>query len=55
MNLINNNKIVQALNRDGRADYYGKIITNMEANLYFEILLQNIVWKNEEAIILGSI
>jgi len=54
MNLINNNKIVQVLNRDGRVDYYGKIITNVEANLYFEILLQNIVWKNDEAIILGK-
>jgi alkylated DNA repair dioxygenase AlkB len=54
MNLINNNKIVQVLNRDGRVDYYGKIITNVKANLYFEILLQNIVWKNDEAIILGK-
>jgi len=47
MNLIDNNKIVQVLNRDGRVDYYGKITTNVEANLYFEILLQNIVWKND--------
>ncbi|MGN6623578.1 MAG: alpha-ketoglutarate-dependent dioxygenase AlkB family protein [Nitrososphaeraceae archaeon] len=54
MNLIDNNKIVQILNRDGRVDYYGKITTNVEANLYFEILLQNIVWKNDEAIILGK-
>jgi len=54
MNLIDNNKIVQVLNRDGRVDYYGKIITNVKANLYFEILLQNIVWKNDEAIILGK-
>ena len=54
MNLIDNNKIVQVLNRDGRVDYYGKITTNVEANLYFEILLQNIVWKNDEAIILGK-
>jgi len=54
MTLINNNKIVQVLNRDGRVDYYGKITTNVEANLYFEILLQNIVWKNDEAIILGK-
>lgn len=54
MNLINNNKIIQILNRDGRVDYYGKITTNVEANLYFEILLQNIVWKNDEAIILGK-
>jgi alkylated DNA repair dioxygenase AlkB len=54
MNLINNNKIVQVLNRDGRVDYYGKITTNVEANLHFEILLQNIVWKNDEAIILGK-
>ena len=42
------------MNRDGRVDYYGKITTNVEANLYFEILLQNIVWKNDEAIILGK-
>ena len=54
MNLIDNNKIVQVLNRDGRVDYYGKITTNVEGNLYFEILLQNIVWKNDEAIILGK-
>jgi len=54
MSLIDNNKIVQILNRDGRVDYYGKITTNVEANLYFEILLQNIVWKNDEAIILGK-
>ena len=54
MNLIDNNNIVQVLNRDGRVDYYGKIITNVEANLYFEILIQNIVWKNDEAIILGK-
>jgi alkylated DNA repair dioxygenase AlkB len=54
MNLIDNNNIVQVLNRDGRVDYYGKITTNVEANLYFEILLQNIVWKNDEAIILGK-
>jgi len=54
MNSVNDNKIIQVLNRDGRVDYYGKIITHEEANLYFEKLLQNIIWKNDEIIILGK-
>lgn len=51
---VNNNKIVQVLNKDGRVDYYGKIIIDEEANLYFKKLVQNIVWKNDEIIILGK-
>jgi alkylated DNA repair dioxygenase AlkB len=51
---VNNNKIVQVLNKDGRVDYYGKIIIHEEANLYFKKLVQNIVWKNDEIIILGK-
>ena len=51
---VNNNKIVQVLNKDGRVDYYGKIIIHEEANLYFKKLVQNIVWKNDEIISLGK-
>jgi alkylated DNA repair dioxygenase AlkB len=54
MDPVNNNKIVQVLNKDGRVDYYGKIIIHEEANLYFKKLVQNIVWKNDEIIILGK-
>ncbi|MFZ0327482.1 MAG: alpha-ketoglutarate-dependent dioxygenase AlkB [Nitrososphaeraceae archaeon] len=53
MNLFND-KIIHVLNKDGRADYYGKIIAHKESDLYFDILLQNIVWKNDEAVILGK-
>ena len=48
------NKIVQVLNKDGRVEYYGKIITYEESSLYFEMLSQNIVWKNDEVVILGK-
>ena len=53
MNLFSN-KIVQVLNKDGRVEYYGKIITYEEASLHFEMLSQNIVWKNDEVVILGK-
>jgi alkylated DNA repair dioxygenase AlkB len=49
-----NNKIVQILNKDGRVDYYGKIIKHEKANLYFEKLVHNIVWNNDEIIIFGK-
>ena len=45
---------MQVLNKDGRVDYYGKIIIHEEASLYFEKLLHNIVWKNDEIIMLGK-
>lgn len=52
-NLVNN-KIVQILNKDGRVDYYGKIIIREKADLYFEKLVRNIVWKNDEITIFGK-
>lgn len=42
------------MNKDGRVDYYGKIIIQEETTLYFEKLVQNIAWKNDEIIILGK-
>jgi alkylated DNA repair dioxygenase AlkB len=42
------------LHKDGTAHYYGKILPYREANRYFDLLLQNIQWKNDEANILGK-
>lgn len=42
------------LHNDGTAHYYGKILPYREANRYFDLLLQNIQWKNDEANILGK-
>ena len=39
---------------DGTAYYYGIVIPLKEANRYFDSLLTNIRWKNDEAIILGK-
>ena len=46
--------ITNLLYRDGIVIYYGKIITSFEANRYFELLLNNILWENDKAIIFGK-
>jgi len=42
------------LPRDGIVNYYGKIFNQKEADQYFEILLNNIEWRNDEVIIFGK-
>ena len=39
---------------EGVAYYYGKILTFDEANRFFHSLLQNIPWKNDEAVVFGK-
>ena len=41
------------LPRDGIVNYFGEIFSEEEANHYYSILLNTIVWKNDEAIIFG--
>jgi alkylated DNA repair dioxygenase AlkB len=53
MNLLND-EFVNVLNRDGEANYYGKIMTASEANMYYDLLLKNINWKNDEAFYHGK-
>jgi len=40
---------------DGEVNYYGKIMTTTGADHYYESLLSNIAWKNDEAFILGKL
>ncbi len=38
----------------GTVNYYGKIFSTDEANLFYQKLLKHIEWKNDEAIIFGK-
>jgi len=42
------------LPRDGTVNYYGKLLTKQEANLYFDCLINRIEWKNDQAVIYGK-
>lgn len=43
------------LPKDGLVHYYGKLFPTSVANDFFEKLLQNIEWKNDQAIIYGKL
>jgi alkylated DNA repair dioxygenase AlkB len=47
-------RIINLLDRDGIVNYYGKIMTSSDANRYFELLLNNILWKNDKTIVFGK-
>src|SRR6185312_5166041 len=42
------------LPKDGTVNYYGKLFNQKEADEYFQMLLANIDWRNDEAIIFGK-
>jgi alkylated DNA repair dioxygenase AlkB len=42
------------LPQDGTVNYHGKIIPGPKANLYFKVLWETIVWKNDEAVLFGK-
>jgi alkylated DNA repair dioxygenase AlkB len=45
--------MINLLPYDGVAYYYGKMIADKQADHFYDSLLQNIEWKQEEAIIYG--
>ncbi len=55
MDLFNPELINNLLPYDGQTLYYGKILDQQEAEFYLEKLLNNIVWKNDEAILYGKL
>lgn len=54
LHMFNVDETANLLHKDGTAYYYGIIMPYKEANRYFDLLLKNILWKNDEAIILGK-
>ncbi|HXW12642.1 MAG TPA: alpha-ketoglutarate-dependent dioxygenase AlkB [Nitrososphaeraceae archaeon] len=53
-NALNADETSNLLYKDGTAYYYGIIMPYTEANRYFDLLLKNILWKNDEVNILGK-
>ena len=54
MTTFNEYKVINILNKDGVVNYYGKILSSEEANQYFGLLMQNILWEKDEVIIFGK-
>ncbi|MBL7703258.1 MAG: alpha-ketoglutarate-dependent dioxygenase AlkB [Ferruginibacter sp.] len=46
---------INLLPKDGTVNYYGKLFCRQEADHYYNALLTNIEWKNDEAFILGKL
>lgn len=57
MDLFNfeNNQTINLLPKDGTVNYYGKIFSLAESNAYYQYLINNIEWKNDEAVIFGKV
>ena len=57
MDLFNNetDSSKNLLPKDGIVNYYGILLTPQRANHYFDILMNTIEWKNDEAIIYGKL
>lgn len=57
MDLFNfeNNQTINLLPKDGTVNYYGKVFSLAESNAYYQCLINNIEWKNDEAVIFGKV
>ena len=42
------------LNKDDIVNYYGKILSSKEANQYFDLLMRNIQWQNDDLVFFGK-
>lgn len=42
------------LPQDGTVNYYGKLLSQIEADEFYKTLLETIEWKNDEAVIFGK-
>jgi alkylated DNA repair dioxygenase AlkB len=54
LDALNADETSNLLYKDGTAYYYGIIMPYKEANRYLDLLLKNILWKNDEVNILGK-
>ncbi len=57
MDLFNNEitSQVNILPKDGTVNYYGKLMNHQQATNYYNYLLNEIEWKNDQAIIYGKL
>ncbi|WP_438976725.1 alpha-ketoglutarate-dependent dioxygenase AlkB family protein [Polaribacter sp.] len=55
MDLFSSEKIQNILPFNGITNYHGKILNKTQRDFYYNSLLENINWKNDEAIIFGKL
>jgi alkylated DNA repair dioxygenase AlkB len=54
MDLFNQEKTQNILPSDGIANYHGAILSQEQSQFYYQKLLSEIAWKNDEAVIFGK-
>jgi alkylated DNA repair dioxygenase AlkB len=54
MSLFEEDRVSNLLPKDGMVNYYGRVLASKEADQYFNSLMQNILWENDEVIIFGK-
>ena len=54
MNLFNNNNLENLLPYDGETLYYGVVFSREHCDFYYNNLLNEIPWENDQAIIFGK-
>jgi alkylated DNA repair dioxygenase AlkB len=54
VDLFSGDQPMNILPFDGTVLYYGKVFSTKEADRYYESLMKNIKWKNDEAMIYGK-
>jgi len=54
MNLFDFDSLLNLLPCDGELNYYGSILSHTDSVNYLQLLLKNIEWKNDEAVIYGK-
>ncbi|MDG1810402.1 MAG: alpha-ketoglutarate-dependent dioxygenase AlkB [Polaribacter sp.] len=54
MDLFNQETVSNILPFDGVTNYHGVVLTEKQSAFYFEKLLSDIEWKNDEAVIFGK-
>jgi alkylated DNA repair dioxygenase AlkB len=54
MDLFGNDPTGNLLPCDGTVNYFGQVLTSADTRLFYETLLGDIPWKNDEAVIFGK-
>lgn len=54
MDLFSSDTITNILPFDGVTNYHGIILSKEQCDFYYDVLMQKINWKNDEAIIFGK-
>ena len=54
MDLFSDNQIINLLPYDGTVLYYGTVMSQSEANHYFNELYNTIAWRHDEAVVFGK-